>query len=166
MKRNCILALLMFSMLLWPGMASGEETYSAETLEIANSLNCPVCAGQSVRDSNSQLARQMRDDIQAKLDAGETRQEILAYYSDPSRYGVSVLREPPKSGFVLALWWVPIIALGLGVVVIWTFISQRRRALVNATATSAEDNDSVAAQLRKYEERIARELHGSDQGAS
>jgi cytochrome c-type biogenesis protein CcmH/NrfF len=36
-----------------------------------------------------------------------TRDEVLAWFSAPERYGVSVLAEPPRSGFYLIAWIVP-----------------------------------------------------------
>ncbi len=113
---------------LLPGWAAvhAEEPLSPEALEIANQLNCPVCQGQSVRDSNSELARQMRQLIQEKLDQGQTREEILAYFVE--RYGVSVLREPPRQGFLWLLWWGPAIGLVIGILVVALYLRQRRPA--------------------------------------
>lgn len=163
MRRNLVLCVVAILLALVPAVALAEETLSPEALEIANSLNCPVCEGQSVRDSNSQLARQMREIIQEKLDAGESRDEILSFFAD--RYGVGILREPPKSGFVLTLWWGPVVGLVLGAVILGTFVLQRqRRRRVGAehrpAAASGDDAGLVV-----YEERVLRELEGSDVGA-
>ncbi|MDW7981327.1 MAG: cytochrome c-type biogenesis protein CcmH [Thermomicrobium sp.] len=102
-----------------------EEPLSPEALEIANQLNCPVCQGQSVRDSNSELARQMRQLIQQKLDAGESRQAILDYFVQ--RYGVGVLREPPRQGYLWLLWWGPVIVLAVGAVVLVLYLRRHVR---------------------------------------
>ena len=53
--------------------ASADDMYSERTLHIARQLNCPICAGESVADSQSELARQMRGIIEQKVQAGESR---------------------------------------------------------------------------------------------
>ena len=92
MKRKILLLLLVLVVALIPAAALAVETFSPQTLEIANSLNCPICEGESVRDSHSQLAQQMRQVIQEKVDAGESREQILNYFVD--RYVVGILRDP------------------------------------------------------------------------
>lgn len=147
---------------------SEEQALSPKALEISNELNCPVCEGQSVRDSNAQLARDMRRTVQDMLDEGYTEQEIRDYFVD--RYGVGILREPPKSGFFMTLWWAPVIGVGIGALVLGTFITQRKRKTSNKAARgnggtapgrsqTAEEDD-----LSRYEEQVLRELDGeSDQ---
>jgi cytochrome c-type biogenesis protein CcmH len=145
------LALLILAM---PATAGAKEALSPEALEIANRLNCPVCEGQSVRDSNSQLARDMRATIQDKLNEGHTRDEVLDYFVD--RYGVGILREPPKSGFFLTLWWAPVIALAIGVLVLGTFVAQRhRKAGVERSSTVQRVDDD---DLSRYEAQVLKAL--------
>ncbi len=128
-----------------PLAAAAEEPLSPEALEIANELNCPVCQGQSVRDSNSQLARQMRQVIQQKLDAGESPDAIKAYFVQ--RYGIEILREPPREGFIWALWWGPVIGLALGGGVLFAYL--RRGA---SRQPPSEESDSEV--LQRVEERL------------
>ncbi len=126
-----------------------EEPLSPEALEIANQLNCPVCQGQSVRDSNSELARQMRQLIQEKLDQGQTREEILAYFVE--RYGVSVLREPPRQGFLWLLWWGPAIGLVIGILAVALYLRQRR------PTTEESASDAPPAALERVERLLGPE---------
>ncbi len=119
-----IVALMGFSS---SGPVRAEEALSPEALEIANQLNCPVCQGQSVRDSNSELARQMRQLIQQKLEAGESREDILQYFVD--RYGVSVLREPPRQGYFWILWWGPLVGLVGGTLLLVLYLRRRDSAV-------------------------------------
>ena len=80
---------------------------------IAQELMCPVCAGQTVAESNSTLAIQMREQIRVRLRRGETREQILAYFV--GQFGESVLAAPPRRGGYLVLWLAPVLAFGLGV---------------------------------------------------
>ncbi len=138
-----LLALTILALAL-PLAAAAEEALSPEALEIANELNCPVCQGQSVRDSNSQLARQMRQVIQQKLDAGESPEAIKAYFVQ--RYGIEILREPPREGFIWALWWGPVIGLALGGAVLFAYLRR-----VSSQPPSEEIDSEV---LQRVEERL------------
>lgn len=134
--------------------ARAEDVYSPETLRIARELQCPVCAGQSVADSNSELARQMRAIIEEKVRAGESEEQIRAYFVE--RYGPGILADPPKSGFTLTLWWVPVVGLAIGAIVLGLFLRERTRVrhpLSPPGATRADDDEL---------ERIAREVLGPD----
>jgi cytochrome c-type biogenesis protein CcmH len=161
-KRSILLLIvLILSGLMAPGTALAEQTFSPQALEIANSLNCPICEGQSVRDSNSQLARQMRDVIQEKVAAGESRQQIVDYFVE--RYGIGILRDPPKSGFILTLWWMPLIGLAVGALILGTFLVQRRARSAAASDALLNDEDSTSdPDLQRYEERFLQDLDRSD----
>lgn len=81
--------------------------------EIAATLRCPTCQGLSVADSPSKVANSMRDIIAEQLAAGQTPEEIQAWFVD--RYGEWILLTPPPSGLGLAVWLVPVVALAAGV---------------------------------------------------
>lgn len=141
---------------------SDDDALSPQALEIANGLNCPVCEGQSVRDSNSQLARDMRQRIQQMLDDGYTEEEVYDYFAHPDRYGPGILREPPKDGFFMTLWWMPVIGVAIGALVLGTFVTQRRsrssgtgsgQSERSGTTPDRDDDD-----LSEYEERVLRDL--------
>jgi len=115
-----VLLLVLVLVVVLPSSAAAEEALSPEALSIANELSCPVCEGQSVRDSNSELARQMRQVIQRKLDRGESAEAIKAYFVE--RYGVAILREPPREGLALVLWWGPFVGLAVGGLVLVAYL--------------------------------------------
>lgn len=91
-----------------------------ETRQIGKQLQCPVCAGAPVSDSPSELAGQMRSVIRSKLEAGESEEQIIAYFVE--RYGESVLIEPPRRGFGLAVWLAPVVMLAAGGVLLWRLL--------------------------------------------
>ncbi|MBI4639446.1 MAG: cytochrome c-type biogenesis protein CcmH, partial [Candidatus Tectomicrobia bacterium] len=80
-----------------------------EVRKIARELRCPVCQNLSVADSPSELARQMKEVIQEKVQRGESPEAIKAYFV--SKYGEWVLLSPPKEGFNLLVWVLPFLAL-------------------------------------------------------
>ncbi|WP_051914667.1 cytochrome c-type biogenesis protein [Thermorudis peleae] len=139
-----LLAMVVLSLLAGAYPVFAAEGLSPEALKIANELNCPVCEGQSVRDSNSQLAGEMRQLIQQMLDAGQTPDQIKAYFVQ--RYGVGILRDPPKEGFVWTLWWGPVVGLVIGIAVLTLYFQSRKRpsAVQPADETDLTDVEAVA----------------------
>lgn len=85
--------------------------------EIYRSLMCPICPGQTIDQSQSELSAQMRAVVRDKLERGEAREEILEFFVE--RYGEGVLAAPAKSGFNLAAWISPFAAIIVGGVIIW-----------------------------------------------
>ena len=76
-----------------------------QVYQVSNELMCPVCQGQTVAESNSQLAISMRKVIENKVDQGESKEKILEYFVN--QYGDNILAKPPLKGFNLFLWIIP-----------------------------------------------------------
>ncbi|MEK7806332.1 MAG: cytochrome c-type biogenesis protein CcmH, partial [Chloroflexota bacterium] len=74
----------------------------SEAYAIDRMLMCPICAGQTIDQSQSALAGQMRRLVREMLAQGETREEVLEFFAE--RYGQKVLAAPPKSGANLLAW--------------------------------------------------------------
>ncbi len=89
------------------------ETQADRVDAIARQLMCPVCAGQSVAESNAQLARDMREIIKRKVSEGVSDEEIISWFR--TKYGDGILAEPPLKGFNLVVWLFPITAAAIGV---------------------------------------------------
>lgn len=107
---------------IWIGTphASAAPTLDDQVYAIAAALMCPVCGGQTVAESGSQLAGQMRVIIRERLQAGQTREEIIAYFV--GQFGEGILAAPPPRGSGLAVWLVPPAALAIGLIVLRRFI--------------------------------------------
>ena len=99
-----------------------ETTEDRHVREIAKQLRCAVCQNESVADSGSTLARNMRDLIRDRLREGDTPEEVKAYFV--TKYGDYILMEPRKEGVNIFLWGVPFLVLLLGII----GIVMRRRA--------------------------------------
>lgn len=90
---------------------------------IASKLQCPVCDGQSIIESQATVSLQMKQKVQELVDQGKSEQEILEFFEE--RYGSLVLRQPPYSGFGLGAWLIPPIVIGsLG---IWGVLLLKRK---------------------------------------
>lgn len=94
-------------LLLATGAASAQVELSPEVFEIASLLRCPVCISESVAQSASPTAEEMRLLISQRLDAGATETEILAYFQE--RYGDWILLEPARRGIYLVVWILPVV---------------------------------------------------------
>ncbi len=111
------------------------QSIDEEAHRIGQTLQCPVCEGLSVAESPSQLATQMRTVIREKLAAGETEEQITRYFVD--RYGESVLRVPPRSGFTAIAWIVPYLALALAAFFLVRTVGRRRHDTAPAAGSDA-----------------------------
>ena len=84
---------------------------------IGQRIKCPVCQGESIADSPSQMARDMMDLVAERVAAGADDDaivdELLGSYSG------AVLLDPPASGATLVLWLAPVAAVAVGGAVIY-----------------------------------------------
>ncbi len=74
-------------------------------------LVCPTCK-TTLDQSDAPVARRMKQVLRERLAAGATEEEIKAELV--AQFGPGVLAEPPKSGFDLLAWVVPLGLLGAG----------------------------------------------------
>lgn len=94
------------------GLAQG-DTEGDEVHAIASRLKCPVCQSESIADSSSEVARDLRGFIAAELEAGRSSDEITQFFVD--RYGESIVLDPSGSGRGLVLWLAPAVVLVIGI---------------------------------------------------
>ncbi len=137
--------------------SSLSESIDDEAREISYLLMCPVCQGQSVAESNSQLAKDMRSIIKQKLEAGESKEEIINYFVE--RYGESILGYPPARGVNLLLWILPALAVVIGGIGIGIFLHRSKADKgqeKNIQKPESTDHD------REYLEMVDRELKDLD----
>ncbi len=111
---------------------------------VARTLRCPTCQGESVAVSEALISQEMRADIRRRLTAGESPDQIRAYYV--STYGESILLTPSATGPSAVVWVLPVAAAVLclaGLVVV--FRRWNRRGALRA---SEADRELVAQALR------------------
>ena len=107
---------LFLSLALFLAFQADAGTIEDQVAEISGELMCPVCEGQSVAESNAQLARDMRAVIKTKLLEGNTKEEIMDYFV--SSYGETILASPPPRGFSVILWLLPVLSVLIGAAII------------------------------------------------
>jgi cytochrome c-type biogenesis protein CcmH len=106
--------------------AARAQSLDDRVYAVSRQLMCPVCAGQTVAESDAAVAREMRAIIRQKLVAGETPDQILRYFV--AQFGDGVLAEPPRRGLSVVLYLGPLLALLLGLVIAAVFIRRWTRA--------------------------------------
>jgi len=114
--RKILSAGLLLSLAFFIAFQVDADTLEDQIAEISGELMCPVCEGQSVAESNAQLARDMRAVIKTKLLEGKSKEEIIDYFV--SSYGETILASPPPRGFSVILWLLPVLSVLIGGAVI------------------------------------------------
>jgi|TARA_B100000959_G_scaffold25161_1_gene24343 cytochrome c-type biogenesis protein CcmH len=84
---------------------------------ISKNIRCMVCQNQSIDESNSPLAKDLRILIRDKIKEGNKDEEIYKFLTD--RYGDFILLKPPLNSKNLILWLLPFIFLFLGIYVVF-----------------------------------------------
>ena len=138
-----------------------EGSYDEEEAQaIDQMLMCPVCPAESIDQAQVPLARQMRQRVRDLLAEGASREEVLEYFAD--RYGQNVLASPPKSGYNLLAWILPIAglvaALGAALLVLRA-MQGRNSGQVERETVALEPEDSLDPYLAAVDESL--DLEGS-----
>ena len=130
-----------------------------EINEVAKKLSCPTCTGINVADCPTETCAQWRAKIGEMLAGGNSEQEILDYFS--ARYGDHVLQVPPKRGFFVLVWVLPVIAIIVGLVWLVYLMrgwSQQRVAVSNEYPPGMEMAAVSDATQDEYLQRVQQDL--------
>jgi len=93
-----------------------DENLDKKAREINKKIRCVVCQSQSIDDSDSLLARDLRVLIKKKLEEGQNKKEITDYLVE--RYGEFILLKPRFNAKTYFLWLAPIIIILSGLFLI------------------------------------------------
>jgi len=145
------LAALILS-LSFPALIAG-VAHSTTLSDIEKQLMCQCGCTMVLASCQCGMAEEMRAEIQAKLDAGATPQQIIQDFV--ARYGEAVLSAPTKRGFNLTAWIVPFGAVVGGLAVLYFIVREfakrgRERALELETGYPEE--------LEAFSEKLDEEL--------
>lgn len=106
----------------------------ARARSLFQETRCLVCQGQSIDDSDAELAHDLRRIIRGQIAAGETTDHVRGFLT--SRYGDYVLLRPPLSAKNAILWTGPFL---VGVLGIGLLMARLRRSAPTAPLTPEED---------------------------
>jgi cytochrome c-type biogenesis protein CcmH len=119
-------------------------------VEVAREVRCPTC-NTPLDTSNSPAADRMKLFIANRIAAGDDKEQIIDALV--AEFGRGVLATPPKSGFDLVAWIVPIVLVVGGLAAI-PFVARswarRRRDEAPPPEISPEDAARLDEELRRY----------------
>lgn len=100
----------------WANRQLPDPKAEAKAEALMEELRCLVCQGQSIADSDAELAGDMRDLVRRKIAAGEKPTDIRAWLVQ--RYGSWISYRPTSEPAAWLLWLAPVALLVLGVLII------------------------------------------------
>lgn len=146
MKRWLPVLLLAATVIVVLALARGtaDNSPSARAERIASGIKCPTCQGLSVAQSKAASAAAIYEEIQRRVNQGETDADIRAFLV--SRYGAAQLLRPEATGISSVVWIAPVFVFvaGIGGVVL---LSVRRRK-TNVLSVPTEEDLALVEQAR------------------
>lgn len=103
----------------WANRQLPDPQQEARAEALMEQLRCLVCQGQSIADSDAEIAGDMRDLVRRRIAAGETSSSIRAWLIE--RYGSWISYKPTAEPAAWPLWLAP-----LALLVIGAFLIRRR----------------------------------------
>jgi cytochrome c-type biogenesis protein CcmH len=108
----------------WANRQLPDPRQEAKARALMEELRCLVCQGQSIADSDAEIAGDMRHLVRTRIAAGESPSAIRAWLVE--RYGHWVSYRPPAEPVGWPLWAAPLVLLGLGTLLVRNRIKLRR----------------------------------------
>jgi cytochrome c-type biogenesis protein CcmH len=103
----------------WANRQLPDAAQEAEAQALMEELRCLVCQGQSIADSDAELAADMRDLVRRRIAAGEKPAAIRSWLIQ--RYGTWISYRPTAEPAAWPLWLAPLLLVLTG------FLLARRR---------------------------------------
>ncbi|MBA0204626.1 cytochrome c-type biogenesis protein [Pectobacterium aroidearum] len=122
------------------------DTQEQQFRELTMQLRCPKCQNNSIADSNSMIASDMRQKVYELMQQGQTKEQVVDYMVD--RYGYFVTYEPPITPFTILLWLLPALFLAAGG---WMIIRRAHRIKSVKEPMSEQDKKRLQTLLGREE---------------
>lgn len=100
-----------------PNEIISNPIYENRARDLSKGIRCLVCQNQSIDDSDSDLAKDLRRIIRKKIIQGETDNEITQYLVD--KYGNFILMKPPLYQDTYILWISPLLLMLAGITIMY-----------------------------------------------
>ncbi len=115
---------------------SDDPVIEARMMKLAADMRCLVCQNQSLADSHSDFAADLRQEMREMMKQGKTDKEIVEYMV--ARFGDFVLFNPPLKTTTVLLWFGPFILLVVGGAALMISLKRRRQRTEKASLSAAE----------------------------
>ena len=107
----------------WANRQLPDAAQEAAATKLMFEIRCLVCQGQSIADSDAEMAGDMRHLIRSRVAAGEKPAAIRTWLVE--RYGNWISYKPPSAPIGWPLWATPLVLLGVGFLMIRRRIARR-----------------------------------------
>ena len=108
----------------WANRQLPDARQEAKARALMEELRCLVCQGQSIADSDAEIAGDMRHLVRSRIAAGESPGAVRAWLVE--RYGNWISYRPPAEPIGWPLWAAPLVLLVLGALLVRNRIKLRR----------------------------------------
>ena len=105
-------------------VAFDDPALNARYYSLTREIRCPLCLNESIAESKSDVASDLRREVRRMMSEGASDDEIRAALA--ARYGEFILYNPRLSQTTLALWAGPFLFLVVGAFVFWRILAKRR----------------------------------------
>ncbi len=122
--------------------------YEDRYYSLLNELRCLVCQNQTIAESNSELATDLRNEVNKMLNQGSTDSEIIDFMAQ--RYGDFVLYKPLVQPKTYLLWFGPFLFLAIVLLLVLTFVKKHRTT--STASLSEEEQDKLKSILKEPKE--------------
>jgi cytochrome c-type biogenesis protein CcmH len=109
----------------WAYRQLPDPEQEAKAQQLMEEIRCLVCQGQSIADSDADLAADMRDLVRRRIAAGERPEQIRAWLIE--RYGDWISYRPTAKPIAWPLWAAPVILLAFGGTIAAGRLGRKRR---------------------------------------
>ena len=106
-----------------PNEIISNSIYENRARDLSKGIRCLVCQNQSIDDSDSDLAKDLRKIIRKKIIQGETDNEITQYLVD--KYGNFILMKPPLYKDTYILWISPLLLMLVGITIMYFTLKKK-----------------------------------------
>ena len=132
-RLNLISSLLMLVLFLNTSCIAANSGFVSKEEDRINQINsvimCPVCPGESIDQSQNEIASNMRAIVKDLVSQGKTEDEIKDYFV--GKYGPVILLEPSTEGISMYVWIVPPIALTFAMIAVGLAVYVMRKRQKN-----------------------------------
>ena len=110
--------------------------------QLIENIRCPVCQGQSISGSNSELAKDLREKVREMILDSHSDADIYSFMVE--RYGDFVVYKPPLNIKTFLLWFAPLLVMILSLL----FLFRSTRQNIEKTLSISSDIEKAKKLLK------------------
>lgn len=132
----CLLASFAIAQVQTEDRSSDDPVVEQRLAKLSQELRCLQCRNQTLAESPSDLAADLRREIRVQIRAGKSDQEIIAFLTQ--RYGDFILYRPRVTATTYLLWFGPFVLLLGGLTLLFYYIKRRRDSITEKPLSAAD----------------------------